>query len=75
VGVPSTRQRPSRSWLIHLWVTPEHFVDVCATVSELGIAVAPGAVLLCNAPPKRRCRILLIGAVVVVSVGHVVHLA
>jgi hypothetical protein len=50
------------------------FVDVCATASEVGIAVALGAVLLRNAPPKRKRTIVLIVAVGLVSVGHVVHL-
>jgi len=50
------------------------FVDVCATASELGIAVALGAALLRNATPERRRTILLIGAVALVGVGHVVHL-
>jgi hypothetical protein len=51
------------------------FVDVCATTSEVGIAVALGAALLRETAPERRRMILLIAAVVVVSVGHVVHLA
>jgi len=50
------------------------FVDVCATVSELGIAVALGAALLRNAPPGRRRTIVLIVAIGLVLVGHVVHL-
>jgi hypothetical protein len=50
------------------------FVDVCATASELGIAVALGAVLLRNAAPERRRTILLIVAIGLVLVGHVVHL-
>ena len=50
------------------------FVDVCATASELGIAVALGAALLRNATPERRRTILLIVAVALVGVGHVVHL-
>jgi len=50
------------------------FVDVCATASELGIAVALSAALLRNAPPERRRMILLIVAIGLVSVGHVVHL-
>jgi hypothetical protein len=50
------------------------FVDVCATASELGIAVALGAALLRNAPPERRRTIVLIVAIGLVSVGHVVHL-
>jgi hypothetical protein len=50
------------------------FVDVCATTSEVGIAVALGVALLRKTARERRRMILLIGAVVVVSVGHVVHL-
>ena len=50
------------------------FVDVCATASEVGIAVALGAALLRNATPERRRTILLIVAIGLVSVGHVVHL-
>ncbi len=50
------------------------FVDVCATASEVGIAVALGAALLRNAPPQRRRTIVLIVAIGLVSVGHVVHL-
>jgi hypothetical protein len=50
------------------------FVDVCATVSELGIALALGAALLRNATPERRRTIVLIVAIGLVSVGHVVHL-
>jgi hypothetical protein len=50
-------------------------VDVCATASEVGIAVALGAALLRNAAPERRRMILLIAAVALVGVGHVVHLA
>ena len=50
------------------------FVDVCATASELGIAVALGAALLRGTTPERRRLILLIVAVSLVGVGHVVHL-
>jgi hypothetical protein len=50
------------------------FIDLCATTSEVGIAVALGAALLRETAPERRRMILLIAAVVVVSVGHVVHL-
>jgi hypothetical protein len=50
------------------------FVDVCATASELGIAVALGAALLRNFTPERRRTIVLIVAIGLVSVGHVVHL-
>src|SRR5215204_6617713 len=50
------------------------FVDVCATASEMGIAVALSAALLRNAPPERRRTIVLIAAIGLVSVGHVVHL-
>jgi hypothetical protein len=47
------------------------FVDVCATASELGIAVALGAALLRNATPERR---RTIQPIVLFSVGQVVHL-
>jgi hypothetical protein len=50
------------------------FVDVCATASEVGIALALGAVLLREATPERRRTILLIAAVALVGIGHVVHL-
>lgn len=49
-------------------------VDVCATASEVGIALALGAALLQDATPERRRTILLIAAVALVGVGHVVHL-
>jgi hypothetical protein len=49
-------------------------VDLCATASEAGIAVALGAALLRNTAPEKRRMILLIGAVALVGVGHVVHL-
>ncbi len=50
------------------------FVDVCATASELGIALSLGAALLRNATPERRRTIVLIVAIGLVSVGHVVNL-
>ena len=50
------------------------FVDLCATASEVGIAAALGAALLRETTTERRRTILLIAAVVLVSVGHVVHL-
>ena len=50
------------------------FVDLCATASEVGIAMALGAALLRETTTERRRMILLIAAVVLVSVGHVVHL-
>jgi len=50
------------------------FADVCATASEAGIALALSAPLLRNATPERRRSILLVAAVVLVGVGHVVHL-
>jgi hypothetical protein len=50
------------------------FVDVCATASEVGIAVALGAALLRATTPERRHTILLIAAVALVGIGHVVHL-
>jgi hypothetical protein len=50
------------------------FVDVCATASEVGVAVALGAALLRDATPERRRTILLVAAIVLIGVGHVVHL-
>jgi hypothetical protein len=50
------------------------FVDVGATTSEVGIALALGAALLRNSTPERRRTVLLVAAVVLVSVGHVIHL-
>ena len=50
------------------------FTDLCATTSELGIAVALGAVLLRGLSSERRRLILIVAAVVLVSAGHVVHL-
>ena len=50
------------------------FVDACATSSEVGIAVALGAVLLRATTPERRHTILLIAAIALVGIGHVVHL-
>ncbi len=51
------------------------FVDLCATASEVGIAVALGVALLRETTTERRRMILLFLAIVLVSVGHVVHLA
>ncbi len=48
--------------------------DAGATASEVGIALALGAVLLRGTTPERRRTVLLVVAVVLVSVGHVVHL-
>ncbi len=50
------------------------FVDVCATASELGIAVALGAVMLRETTPERRRTTILVVAIGLVLVGHVVHL-
>ena len=50
------------------------FSDVCATASELGIAVALGAVLLRDLSSERRRLALIVAAIAVVSVGHLVHL-
>lgn len=50
------------------------FIDLCATTSEVGIAVALGAALLQETTTERRRMILLFLAVGLVSVGHVVHL-
>ena len=47
---------------------------MCATTSEVGIAVALGAALLRETTTERRRMILLFLAVGLVSVGHVVHL-
>jgi hypothetical protein len=49
-------------------------IDLCATASEVGIAAALGAALLRETTTERRRMILLFLAVVLVSVGHVVHL-
>ena len=49
-------------------------IDVCATTSELGIVAALGALLLRGLPTERRRLVLLVVAVVLVSVGHLVHL-
>ena len=50
------------------------FIDLCATTSEVGIAVALGGALLRETTAERRRMIVLILAVGLVSVGHVVHL-
>ena len=50
------------------------FVDVCATTSELGIVAALGALLLRGLTTERRRLVLLVVAVVLVFVGHLVHL-
>ena len=50
------------------------FMDLCATTSEVGIAVALGGALLRETTADRRRMIVLILAVGLVSVGHVVHL-
>jgi hypothetical protein len=50
------------------------FVDVCATTSELGIAVALSAALLRETTPERRRMSVLVVAVGLVLVGHMVHL-
>ena len=47
---------------------------MCATTSEVGIAVALGGALLRETTADRRRIIVLILAVGLVSVGHVVHL-
>jgi len=49
-------------------------IDVCATTSELGIVAALGALLLRGLSTERRRLVLLVVAVVLVSVGHLVHL-
>jgi MFS family permease len=50
------------------------FADVCATTSEVGIAIALSVALLRETTPERRRTVLLIVAVALVLVGHVVHL-
>jgi predicted MFS family arabinose efflux permease len=47
---------------------------VCATTSELGIVAALGALLLRGLTTERRRLVLLVVAVVLVFVGHLVHL-
>ena len=49
-------------------------MDLCATASELGIAVVLGAVLLRDLSSERRRLALIVAAIAVVSVGHLVHL-
>ncbi len=49
-------------------------LDVCATASEVGIALSLGAALLRGATPEKRRTILLVAAVTLVGIGHVVHL-
>jgi len=48
--------------------------DVGTTTSEMGIALALGVALLRDTTPERRRTVLLVVAVVLVSVGHAVHL-
>ena len=50
------------------------FMDLCATTSELGIAVALGGLLLRGLPSDRRRLVLIAAAIAFVSVGHLVHL-
>jgi hypothetical protein len=50
------------------------FNDLCATTSELGTAVALGAVLLRDLSSERRRLVLIILAIATVSIGHVLHL-
>jgi len=50
------------------------FTDLCATSAELGTVVALGAALLGDLTAERRRLVLLVVAVVLVSVGHIVHL-
>ncbi len=49
-------------------------IDLCATISELGIVVALWAVLLQGLPRERARPMLLITAVAIVSLGHLIHL-
>ena len=48
--------------------------DLCATMSELAIVLALGAVLLRDLPSPRRNPILLILAIAILSLGHLLHL-
>jgi len=50
------------------------FTDLCAMSAELGIVVALGAALLRDLTAERKRLVLLVVAVVLVSVGHLVHL-
>jgi hypothetical protein len=45
-----------------------------ATASELGIVLALGAALMRGLSAERRHLVLVVVAVVLVSVGHLVHL-
>jgi hypothetical protein len=50
------------------------FTDLSATMSELAIVLALGAVLLRDPPSPRRNLILLILAIAILSLGHLLHL-
>jgi hypothetical protein len=50
------------------------FTDLSATMSELAIVLALGAVLLRDLPSPRRNLILLILAIAILSLGHLLHL-
>ena len=50
------------------------FIDLCATTSEVGTALALGAALLRETATEKRRMVLIFVAVGLVSVGHVVHL-
>lgn len=49
-------------------------IDLCATMSELAIVLALGAVLLRDLSPQRRNLILLVMAITILSLGHLLHL-
>ena len=49
-------------------------VDLCATVSELGIVLALGVFLLQDLSRQRRNLILLILVIAILSLGHLLHL-
>ena len=50
------------------------FTDLSATMSEIAIVLALGAVLLRDLPSPRRNPILLILAIAILSLGHLLHL-
>lgn len=49
-------------------------IDLCATTSELALAIVLGAMLLRELSTQRRCLVLLIAAIAILSLGHLVHL-
>jgi hypothetical protein len=48
--------------------------DLCATVSELAIVLAVGAVLLQGMSPQIRRTVLIVSAVALLGLAHLVHL-